>query len=213
MTPAQNAPERILIVAEKLFAVHGFHGVTLRQLTSAAEVNLAAVNYHHTDKESLFRTILSRRLAQLSAERLRLLNAAEARATGEPMPLQEIADCLAAPLLQPVESMTGFGPHSRRLIGRSLVEPLPFLADILAANFHPTVARCGQAFRRHLPSLPPADFLWHYSFVVGALHHTAATLHDMNALTRGICTDEDSSVALRNFRVWAAETFRALSRT
>lgn len=212
VTSSQNAAEKILVIAEKLFAIHGFDGVTLRQLTSAADVNLAAVNYHHTDKESLFRRILGQRLAQLSTERLKLLNAAEARANGHPVPLEEIADCLAAPLLQPVETMTGFGAHSRRLIGRSLVEPLPFLADILAADFHPAVARCGQAFRRHLPSLPPADFLWQYSFVVGALHHAAATLHDMNALTRGICADEDSGLALRNFRAFASETFRALSR-
>ncbi len=44
--------DKILNAAEKLFAEQGFNGTSLREITSAAEVNLAAVNYHFGSKKS-----------------------------------------------------------------------------------------------------------------------------------------------------------------
>jgi AcrR family transcriptional regulator len=43
---AVETKERILDVAEELFMEHGYEATSLRALTSAADVNLAAVNYH-----------------------------------------------------------------------------------------------------------------------------------------------------------------------
>lgn len=200
---------RILTAAESLFSEYGFDGVSLRRITAEAGVNLAAVNYHYSDKQSLYLEILTYRLRQVSQARLHRLTEADTRASGSPVPLEEIVDILAQPLLQPDESMTTFGPASRRLLGRVLVEPLPFLAATLAAEFQPAVARCGQAIRRHLPALPPADFVWQYSFVVGALHHAAAALHDMKTRTSGLCANHDADAAFRNFRSFAVAALAA----
>jgi AcrR family transcriptional regulator len=46
--------ERILDTAEILFAQNGYQAVSVRQITSAAECNLAAVNYHFGNKENLY---------------------------------------------------------------------------------------------------------------------------------------------------------------
>jgi AcrR family transcriptional regulator len=46
--------ERILDSAENLFAQKGFNAVSVREITSAARCNLAAVNYHFGNKESLY---------------------------------------------------------------------------------------------------------------------------------------------------------------
>lgn len=46
--------ERILDTAEALFAQKGFRAVSIREITSAAECNLAAVNYHFGNKENLY---------------------------------------------------------------------------------------------------------------------------------------------------------------
>ena len=209
----ENAGEtgaKLLASAETLFAEYGYDGVSLRRITADAGVNLAAVNYHYSDKQSLYLEILTYRLRQLSQARLDRLATAEARAGGEPLPLAEIVDIFAAPLLQPDKSsMPTFGPASSRLLGRTLIEPLDFLAPVLAAHFQPAVTRCGQAIRRHLPTLPPADFIWQYSFVVGALHHAAATLHDMKNRTNGFCANDDGATALRNFRPFAVAALAA----
>jgi AcrR family transcriptional regulator len=46
--------DRILNEAENLFAQKGFHGVTVREITEAANCNLAAVNYHFGNKWNLY---------------------------------------------------------------------------------------------------------------------------------------------------------------
>jgi len=46
--------ERILDEAEVLFANKGFHAVTVREITNAANCNLAAVNYYFGNKHNLY---------------------------------------------------------------------------------------------------------------------------------------------------------------
>ena len=46
--------ERILNTAEVLFARKGYQAVSVREITSAAKCNLAAVNYHFGNKENLY---------------------------------------------------------------------------------------------------------------------------------------------------------------
>src|SRR5213595_1121734 len=65
--------DRILDAAESLFMEHGFEATSLRSITAAADVNLAAVNYHFGSKEELFQAVLTRRLDPMNQERLSLL--------------------------------------------------------------------------------------------------------------------------------------------
>ncbi len=46
--------ERLLDEAEDLFAQRGYHAVSVREITKAAESNLAAVNYHFGNKQNLY---------------------------------------------------------------------------------------------------------------------------------------------------------------
>jgi AcrR family transcriptional regulator len=46
--------DRILDKAEILFARKGYHGVSVREITNAADCNLAAVNYHFGKKQNLY---------------------------------------------------------------------------------------------------------------------------------------------------------------
>jgi AcrR family transcriptional regulator len=192
------AHDRILAVAEELFAQHGYDGTTMRHITREAGVNLAAVNYYLGDKESLYLEVLRRRLQPLNRERLARLAEAEREADGAPVALERLLGILAGPLFELHLAPDG-GSHAARLIGRSLAEPLPFMEKFLGEELQPVLARFAQALRRHAPALPPEEFLWRFSFVVGAMQHTLATLHRMNALTRGICRDDDHAGALARF--------------
>ena len=46
--------DRLLDEAEELFAQRGYHAVSVREITSAAESNLAAENYHFGNKQNLY---------------------------------------------------------------------------------------------------------------------------------------------------------------
>ena len=71
---AAATKERILDTAEALFMEHGFEATGLRSMTTAAGVNLAAVNYHFGTKEELFEAVLTRRLDPMNQERVALLD-------------------------------------------------------------------------------------------------------------------------------------------
>ncbi|HCH3304306.1 TPA: TetR/AcrR family transcriptional regulator, partial [Vibrio parahaemolyticus] len=65
MAPRSTTKEKILDVAEGLFAEYGFNDTSLRTITGKANVNLASVNYHFGDKKTLVRAVLDRYLEAL----------------------------------------------------------------------------------------------------------------------------------------------------
>ena len=88
----EKTRERILETAEELFGHQGFAGTSFRQITSKAEVNLAAIHYHFGSKKGLFEAVLARRIGPLRDERLRRLEALESVAGGRPLALESIID-------------------------------------------------------------------------------------------------------------------------
>jgi len=49
---------RVIAAASALFAEHGFHGTTVRDIAQRAKVNLAAGHYHFGSKETLYLEVL-----------------------------------------------------------------------------------------------------------------------------------------------------------
>src|ERR1700675_3517531 len=91
---------RILDAAELLFMEHGFEATSLRSLTSAAGVNLAAVNYHFGSKEELFEAVLTRRLDPMNQERIELLTRVEREASGRALSCEKILFAMLIPALR-----------------------------------------------------------------------------------------------------------------
>src|SRR2546421_12961401 len=91
---------RILDAAEVLFMEHGFEATSLRQITAAAGVNLAAVNYHFGSKEELFQAVLTRRLDPMNAERMALLDEYERDQAGEELSCEKILAAMFIPALR-----------------------------------------------------------------------------------------------------------------
>ncbi|HEY7896344.1 MAG TPA: CerR family C-terminal domain-containing protein [Gemmatimonadaceae bacterium] len=68
MTARRHAPNgtesdtathgRLLAAATRLFAQHGFHAVSVRDIARAARANVAAVNYHFDGKLGLYRAVV-----------------------------------------------------------------------------------------------------------------------------------------------------------
>lgn len=54
--------EYILDVAERLFAEHGFEGVSIREISKAAAINIAMVSYYFGSKEKLYEEVVERKL-------------------------------------------------------------------------------------------------------------------------------------------------------
>ena len=57
MKAPEDTKKRLLEAAGEIFARDGFSGATVRDICTAAEANVAAVNYHFGDKAGLYRAV------------------------------------------------------------------------------------------------------------------------------------------------------------
>ena len=118
---ATSTRETILDTAESLFAQQGHEATSMRQITGAAGVNLASVNYHFGSKESLVQAVLKRRLEVLNRERMRLLDELEAQSGGNPLKPSQIVDAFFGTLLRlaadPAQAGSTFLPLLERCLG------------------------------------------------------------------------------------------------
>ncbi|WP_298741249.1 TetR family transcriptional regulator [uncultured Chitinophaga sp.] len=53
---------QILETAERLFAMHGFHGASVRDIAQGADVNIAMISYYFGSKERLMESIFLKRI-------------------------------------------------------------------------------------------------------------------------------------------------------
>ena len=166
--------ERILDAAESLFMEHGYEATSLRAITAAAAVNLAAVNYHFGSKEELFQSVLTRRLDPMNQARLEMLTRLEAKAAPAPLPCERILLALLFPALELARDRKRGGKDFLRLLGRAYADPAPFIRRFLSERYKVMTARFKAAFGRALPELPRKELSWRLHFIMGALSYTLA---------------------------------------
>jgi AcrR family transcriptional regulator len=161
-----STKERILAAAEVLFAQRGFDGASLRQLTAAAGVNLAAVNYHFGSKDKLVEEVFRRRLDTLNAHRL----AALSKVAGEPdTTLQDVLDAFIRPAL--ALSGDGSGSLFMRVLARAFAEHDDHLRQFMSENYGHVMRQFTAEFARLLPQLSREELYWRIDLVTGALTH------------------------------------------
>ncbi|HUH93612.1 MAG TPA: TetR/AcrR family transcriptional regulator [Casimicrobiaceae bacterium] len=165
---------RILDAAETLFMEHGFEATTLRQITAAAGVNLAAAHYHFGSKEELFEAVLKRRLDPMNFERVALLTRFESESAPRPLSCEKILAAMFIPALKLARDPERGGKNFLRLLGRAYADPAPFIRRFLSEQYAVMIARFKAAFGRALPRLPKRELTWRLHFVMGALSFTLA---------------------------------------
>jgi len=174
--------EKIVRAAESLFEHQGFEATTLRQITAAAGVNLAAVNYHFGSKEALIREIFKRRLTQLNQERLAALDRLEKAAAGRPVKPTKILDAFFGTLLRIAQKDKQGGPTFLKLLGRTLTEPSEFIRVFLASEYEEVLRRFKEALIKSLPDVPREEILWRFHFMLGATAYAIAGTDSLKLL-------------------------------
>ncbi|MEU4651447.1 TetR/AcrR family transcriptional regulator [Nocardia fluminea] len=96
--PRAATHDSLLDAAEELFAEMGYHGASVRDITSRAGTRLAAVNDAFGGKENLFREVLLRRARPLAAARLAKLAAIDHQASPTDR-VRHIVESFAEPML------------------------------------------------------------------------------------------------------------------
>ncbi|QFT85285.1 putative HTH-type transcriptional regulator YttP [Halomonas sp. THAF12] len=168
---------RILDTAEVLFAERGFAETSLRNITSKAKVNLAAVNYHFGSKKSLIQAVFARYLDPFT-ERFHLaLDELEARHArdGSQIPLEELLETMARTVLEvPAErdSLKVF----MRLLGLAYSQAQGHLRGYIQAQYGEAFNRFIELVRQATPELPDAERFWRLHFILGSVIFTLSGL-------------------------------------
>lgn len=187
-----STKERILGAAEALFATHGFAGASLRQVTAAAKVNLAAVNYHFGSKDKLIEEVFRRRLDELNSRRVAELAKLAQR---EDTDLEAVLDAYIRPALD-LSRNGGGGAAFVRVLARAYAEHNETLRRFLSDNYGHVLRQFAVEFARLLPDLGKDELYWRLDIVTGALTYAMA---DFGIIQR------KSDVAERTHREQAAE--------
>ncbi len=169
-TPQFSTRQRILGAAEELFAAHGFAGASLRQVTAAANVNLAAVNYHFGSKDNLIEEVFRRRLDHLSKVRLERLNEITAKPD---VTLEMLLDAFICPALELSLDRKG-GAVFMRVLARAFAEHNGNLRAFLSDNYGHVLKEFAAAFARLLRQLDKDELYWRLDIAVGALTYAMA---------------------------------------
>lgn len=191
-----DTKSRILDAAEGLFMEHGFEATSLRQITAAAGVNLAAVNYHFGSKEELFQAVLTRRLDPMNQERIDLLTRFEAETRVDKLSCEKILSAMLIPALRLSRDKARGGSNFLRLVGRAYADPAPFIRHFLSEQYAEMITRFKAAFGRALPHLPPQELTWRLHFVMGALSYTLAGTDALKLIAQITHDEQDNDELL-----------------
>jgi AcrR family transcriptional regulator len=156
--------EAILRAAEKIFAMEGYHGTTMRDIAAEAGVKLALIVYHFGTKLALYTAIFESR-QYVNLERVARLEAIEdLRAENA---LDQIVSALVDPVLALHTDPAGI--WYARLVLREAADPSSQDRPILSTLFDPMARQFIEALRVALPGKPSGFYHWAYLFSVGAL--------------------------------------------
>jgi AcrR family transcriptional regulator len=176
--------EKLLDAAERLFAEKGFEGASIRDLAAAADVNIAAVNYHFQGKDNLYSEVIMRRFVGQRDATLAALETLREETGGQPA-LDRIIETLVG---QHVTGALAIPGHSTfmALMGREMnaersIENATFFKQLIAPIFE----AFSSALLKACPDLGREQMNWVVASIVGQVHHFIFRRHKWDSLPEG----------------------------
>lgn len=207
-SPAETR-KRVIEAAEKLFALRGIEAVSVRDITQAAGVNLAAINYHFGTKNALAAEVFKQTIDPLNAQRLQLLDNVETKSGRKAPALEAVLEAMIRPCVERGFDHRADSETFLRLTGRCLSEPNAEIDQIIRAHFEKLIRRFDAAFLRALPGLDPEELFWRIKFMVGALHYSLLTCGKQKNLPAKLRKTLDAEGLIQRLVTFTAAGLRA----
>jgi AcrR family transcriptional regulator len=188
---------KILDAAEKLFGERGFDATSLRDITTEADVNLAAVNYHFQSKESLIEAVIMRGAGPVNEKRIAMLEAAGPNPT-----IEQLIEAFVGPVLE-----QDFEPMAP-LMARVLSSP-DVMKRVFKHHMETLSRRFAEGVAKALPELSPAEVIWRLHFTAGAMAHTVTRAPVLRDVFGGSIDLKDRKLLIARLVRFAAAGFRA----
>jgi AcrR family transcriptional regulator len=179
----------ILRAAERLYADRGFADVTLRDIVAAADVNLAAVNYHFGSKDELIAELFVTRSIATNRERLNELKAAELAGDGRAA-IEAVLRALVGPTLRGCLGPEQQRSDAARFMIRASIEAVAPIRRIKNREID-HLRKFAAAMKRSLPALPEVEIYWGLHFALAMAHQTIRDSERLLRLSDGKCDLDD----------------------
>ena len=131
-TGSGNARDRLIQVAARHFADHGYAAASQRAIQRDAGVNIASAHYYFGSKEAMFRAVIDTFIHDVQEERIRRHAAIPANLTGHARLKRLLVDYYAPGF---AVAMTPHGFHYARILARTQGErtgqPIAIFEDIV----------------------------------------------------------------------------------
>jgi len=204
--PVIEMPEHLLDHAEALFARHGFHGVTIREVARLAGVDSALVHYYFETKQGLFDAVFTRRAEVLNDERMRSMDA-YARAAGEGISVEGCIEAFLEPIRRrALEGDPGWKNYFRLV---ALVNnTYQWGGEMMTRYFDPVIRRLIDLLRGCMPQADDTNLFWCYHFLSGALTLSLSETGRIDRLSGGLCASTDVDAIYRRMVPFVAAGFR-----
>ena len=190
---SERTKERILRAAERLFAEHGYDGVSMRGLAAAAGVQLALLSYYFRGKEGLYRAVFQRRIDPISDQRRAALRHVMEQ-TKPPPSIEGVLDALARPWVE-LRNQRG-GQHYSRLIAREVGDPREGRRGIVKDMLDPIAIEFIGAMEKVAPERSRSQIHWAYHFFIGALLLVLANPTRAQRLSGTLCNIDDAETVI-----------------
>jgi len=135
-----RARERLLQAASRIFAEKGFARASTREICHAAELNVAAINYHFGSKEGLYREVLLAPVREIAAQ------FAGCDAPDRPLP-EVLRQILGAFVLDALDPQTA---QMMQLHLREMAEPSAGYVESMVAQVRPHHDAVAALVARHI---------------------------------------------------------------
>ena len=179
--PQVDTVDKILDAAELLFAEKGFSETSLRMITSKANVNLAAVNYHFGSKNALIQAVFSRFLGPLS-EMMEKASIENRWGVDNIPSLEEILKLYTKSLLRIPTSHENGVAIFMRLMGLAYTQHQGHLRRYLEAEYAKTFRLFLELIRLSTPRLDVKERFWRTQFTLGAVAFTMSSLQPLTEI-------------------------------
>ena len=165
---------RIIEVTQRLFAEGGEEATSLRAVTRAAGVNVAAVQYHFSGRDGLLRVVVDQLVEPINERRLALLDQAQGR-YGDVVPVAELLAAFLRPDLEVLAQLRQDRVPLARFLGRAYTQPSPTVAGFADDEFRPIAERLMPLLAAALPQVGPAELEVRVRLVVAIVTSLFAT--------------------------------------
>lgn len=203
--------EKILDAAEELFALHGYDGVTIRQISSKANVDVALASYHFGKKLDLFHAVFDRRAKVLSLSREEVLRASLDKESAEKQTLEEIIEAFLRPLKLVQQEGDPNWKNYLALLAY-VVTSAKWSNELMPNVYDKRVEEFIELLKKKFPRATDEDLHWCYQHLSGALALTLAQTGRIDRLSEGKCISSDIEAAYKRLIPFVAAGFREVCK-